>query len=405
MGNYESVNFWSSDGSTKKSTTGHVSCCVLREFISKRKQEHDRLCYLKELDHLVKNSSPMAKLFGCPINVKEEDDGGSSIAAEFYRSGNQPDYEAIRETNPYFRLLESISDPGSVSMESEPDLHHSFIDFFGRESYVASNQRLSTSRAFDIWGIQDMEVEEEEVELGLRIGSGSGSGSGNWYGSGRNWYGSEIGTGITFVGDDLLVDHVEPQNEITWGVPEPVEPQEEVGGVSLSQEPMEEYNQEWHGGLFDGFFEESVDLVMEDFFDTLFPDIDVYAANNRDYEDVIARTFHESGTKGSPPASKRMVDELPDVGITSEELSIGCAICKDEIVVEEKVKRLPCRHYYHKECIVPWLGIRNTCPVCRYELPTDDLEYERNKRSRRGLGRDLMSEDAGPVMTLRPASG
>ncbi|XP_009126069.2 E3 ubiquitin-protein ligase RNF12 isoform X1 [Brassica rapa] len=404
----------------------------------------------------------MAKLFGYPINVKaeeEDDDGGSSIAAEFYRSGNQPDYEAIRETNPYIRFLESISDPGSVSMESEPDRHHSFIDFFGRESYVGSNQRLSTSRAFDIWGIQDME--EEEVELGLRIGSGSGSdhsgelglqvtrsfeidtrmieiGSSRVeIGSGRVEIGSgrveintgrvgnntgrveigtglveigtglveigtglveigtglvEIGTGIAFVGDDILVGHVEPQNEITWVVPEPVEPQEEVGGVSLSQEPMEEYNQEWHGGLFDGFFEESVDLVMEDFFDTLFPDIDVYAANNRDYEDVIARTFHESGTKGSPPASKRMVDELPDVGITSEELSIGCAICKDEIVVEEKVKRLPCRHYYHKECIVPWLGIRNTCPVCRYELPTDDLEYERNKRSRRGLGRDLMSE-------------
>ncbi|CAN7037830.1 unnamed protein product [Brassica rapa subsp. trilocularis] len=393
----------------------------------------------------------MAKLFGCPINVKEEDDGGSSIAAEFYRSGNQPDYEAIRETNPYLRFLESISDPGSVSMESEPDLHHSFIDFFGRESYVASNQRLSTSRAFDIWGIQDME-EEEEVELGLRIGSGSGSGSDHSgelglqfridtrmieinsgrveIGSSRVEIGSgrveidtgrvevdtgrvevdtglvEIGTGLVEIGTGLveistalveigtglLVDHVEPQNEITWGVPEPVEPQEEVGGVSLSLEPMEEYNQEWHGGLFDGFFEESVDLVMEDFFDTLFPNIDVYAANNRDYEDVIARTFDESGTKGSPPASKRMVDELPDVGITSEELSIGCAICKDEIVVEEKVKRLPCRHYYHKECIVPWLGIRNTCPVCRYELPTDDLEYERNKRSRRGLGRDLMSE-------------
>ncbi|CAF2136152.1 uncharacterized protein LOC106393555 [Brassica napus] len=385
----------------------------------------------------------MAKLFGCPINVKaeeEDDDGGSSIAAEFYRSGNQPDYEAIRETNPYIRFLESISDPGSVSMESEPDRHHSFIDFFGRESYVGSNQRLSTSRAFDIWDIQDME-EEEEVELGLRIGSGSGSdhsgelglqvtrsfeidtrmleidsgrveiGSSRVeIGSGRVEIGSgrvevdtgrvevdtglvEIGTGLVEIGtDDLLVEHVEPQNEITWGVPEPVDPQEEVGGVSSSLEPMEEYNQEWHGGLFDGFFEESVDLVMEDFFDTLFPDIDVYAANNRDYEDVIARTFHESGTKGSPPASKRMVDELPDVDVTSEELSIGCAICKDEIVVEEKVKRLPCRHYYHKECIVPWLGIRNTCPVCRYELPTDDLEYERNKRSRRGLGRDLMSE-------------
>ncbi|KAG5408534.1 hypothetical protein IGI04_004853 [Brassica rapa subsp. trilocularis] len=376
----------------------------------------------------------MAKLFGCPINVKEEDDGGSSIAAEFYRSGNQPDYEAIRETNPYLRFLESISDPGSVSMESEPDLHHSFIDFFGRESHggggggrirapnrVRIRIRVGSFRRVRASSCQEFRIDTRMIEINsgrVEIGSSRVEiGSGRVeidtgrvevdtgrvevdtglveIGTGLVEIGTglvEISTALVEIGTGLLVDHVEPQNEITWGVPEPVEPQEEVGGVSLSLEPMEEYNQEWHGGLFDGFFEESVDLVMEDFFDTLFPNIDVYAANNRDYEDVIARTFDESGTKGSPPASKRMVDELPDVGITSEELSIGCAICKDEIVVEEKVKRLPCRHYYHKECIVPWLGIRNTCPVCRYELPTDDLEYERNKRSRRGLGRDLMSE-------------
>ncbi|XP_010453731.1 PREDICTED: E3 ubiquitin-protein ligase RING1-like isoform X2 [Camelina sativa] len=90
---------------------------------------------------------------------------------------------------------------------------------------------------------------------------------------------------------------------------------------------------------------------------------------------------------GSPPASKRVVDDLPAVVITSEQLSNGntivCAICKDDIVVDEKAKRLPCKHYYHGDCIVPWLGIRNTCPVCRYELPTDDPDYERNRRLQR----------------------
>ncbi|XP_013618743.1 PREDICTED: uncharacterized protein LOC106325253 [Brassica oleracea var. oleracea] len=363
----------------------------------------------------------MAKLFGCPINVKAEEEdggGGSSIAAEVSRSSNQPDGEAIRETYPYFRFLESNSDSGSVSMESEPDLHHCFIDFFDRESFAASNQRLSTSHNFDFLGVQDM---EEEIELGLRVGSGSGSDDSGELGlqvtrnleiftrrveidsgrvetdmdrveidtgrveidSGRVEIDTgrvetdtgrvEIGTGVAPVGDDLFVDHVEPQNAITWVDAEPVEAQE--------AEPMD---QEWHGGYFDVFFDESVDLAMDDFFDSLFPSYE-YTVNNGDYEDVIARTFDESGINGSPPASKRMVDELPDVDVTSEELSIGCAICKDEIVVEEKVKRLPCRHYYHKECIVPWLGIRNTCPVCRYELPTDDLEYERNKRSQRGV--------------------
>ncbi|MBA0834847.1 hypothetical protein Goarm_007170, partial [Gossypium armourianum] len=32
-----------------------------------------------------------------------------------------------------------------------------------------------------------------------------------------------------------------------------------------------------------------------------------------------------------------------------------------------------------KECIIPWLVIRNTCPVCHHELPTNDAAYERKE--------------------------
>jgi len=86
-----------------------------------------------------------------------------------------------------------------------------------------------------------------------------------------------------------------------------------------------------------------------------------------------------------PPASKSIVDKLPTVVITREDVlneRALCAVCKDQIEVNEEVKRLPCSHWYHGDCILPWLGIRNTCPVCRYELPTDDPDYE-NRRTRR----------------------
>ncbi|KAJ0747814.1 putative transcription factor C2H2 family [Helianthus annuus] len=86
-----------------------------------------------------------------------------------------------------------------------------------------------------------------------------------------------------------------------------------------------------------------------------------------------------------PPASKRAVDDLLSVTMTikdHEDNNAHCAVCKDEIGVGEMAKQLPCAHHYHGDCIVPWLRIRNTCPVCRHELPTDDPGYERRKAER-----------------------
>ena len=88
---------------------------------------------------------------------------------------------------------------------------------------------------------------------------------------------------------------------------------------------------------------------------------------------------------GTPPASKSSVEGLPDVSVTEELLqsdSSQCAVCKDTFKLGESAKQMPCKHIYHSDCILPWLELHNSCPVCRYELPTDDPDYER--RARRG---------------------
>ncbi|KAL3824971.1 hypothetical protein ACJIZ3_021000 [Penstemon smallii] len=85
---------------------------------------------------------------------------------------------------------------------------------------------------------------------------------------------------------------------------------------------------------------------------------------------------------GTPPASKSSVEGLPDIKITEEMLasdSSQCAVCKDSFELNEEGKQMPCNHIYHKECIMPWLVLHNSCPVCRYELPTDDPDYENRK--------------------------
>ncbi|GMH21888.1 hypothetical protein Nepgr_023731 [Nepenthes gracilis] len=88
----------------------------------------------------------------------------------------------------------------------------------------------------------------------------------------------------------------------------------------------------------------------------------------------------ENGHTGRPPASKSITENLPSTAITEEDVlknNALCAVCKDEIDIGELAKQLPCSHRYHGNCILPWLGMRNTCPVCRFELPTDDPDYER----------------------------
>ncbi|KAK9117849.1 hypothetical protein Scep_015942 [Stephania cephalantha] len=82
---------------------------------------------------------------------------------------------------------------------------------------------------------------------------------------------------------------------------------------------------------------------------------------------------------GTPPASKTAVEGLPDVTITEEMMESDCAqcaVCKDMFEVGGEAKQMPCKHIYHPDCILPWLELHNSCPVCRYELPTDDQDYE-----------------------------
>ncbi|KAK7280637.1 hypothetical protein RJT34_25702 [Clitoria ternatea] len=117
------------------------------------------------------------------------------------------------------------------------------------------------------------------------------------------------------------------------------------------------------------------------------PDSERYVGNPEDYVDAaeyeaLLQTLAESdggGRRGAPPASKSAVESLPTVKIASESEGVACAICKDFLGVGDTAKRLPCGHEYHGDCIVPWLSCRNSCPVCRFELPTDDKEYEEER--------------------------
>ena len=87
-----------------------------------------------------------------------------------------------------------------------------------------------------------------------------------------------------------------------------------------------------------------------------------------------------------PPASNRAIRTLPTVTVAPEDLvdenNRECCICFESHHLKDRVVRLPCAHIYHPPCIVDWLKRSCTCPVCRYELPTDDPMYEATRRQR-----------------------
>ncbi|KNE68508.1 hypothetical protein AMAG_12682 [Allomyces macrogynus ATCC 38327] len=73
---------------------------------------------------------------------------------------------------------------------------------------------------------------------------------------------------------------------------------------------------------------------------------------------------------GPPPASKAFIAGLPRPKSLAPDAT--CPICTEPLDEKDSDARsLPCGHTFDRECVVPWLELRNTCPMCRLELPTD----------------------------------
>ncbi|CAK9232335.1 unnamed protein product [Sphagnum troendelagicum] len=106
-------------------------------------------------------------------------------------------------------------------------------------------------------------------------------------------------------------------------------------------------------------------------------------------EEAIQATLEDAASvpRGAPPASKEAVAKLPIREVTQDDLlsSRGedqvteCAVCREAMAVGDKMQVMPCKHDFHVDCLKPWLDEHNSCPVCRYQMRTDDEEYEDNK--------------------------
>lgn len=94
----------------------------------------------------------------------------------------------------------------------------------------------------------------------------------------------------------------------------------------------------------------------------------------------MEQSMQEQEGPSSPPASETLRDALPRVVVTKEELldesNARCPVCWEDYALGSKVTRMLCGHLYCTNCIREWLRSSNSCPVCRFELATDDAEFE-----------------------------
>ncbi|KAG8053792.1 hypothetical protein GUJ93_ZPchr0001g29551 [Zizania palustris] len=75
----------------------------------------------------------------------------------------------------------------------------------------------------------------------------------------------------------------------------------------------------------------------------------------------------------NPPASKSAVDSMPTIVISACHVDADshCAVCKEPFDLGTEAREMPCAHIFHQDCILPWLALRSSCPVCRHQMPTE----------------------------------
>ena len=92
---------------------------------------------------------------------------------------------------------------------------------------------------------------------------------------------------------------------------------------------------------------------------------------------VISQLMEQHNTSSAPgPASAAAIAALPKAKIDESMLGSDgkaeCSVCMDNVEVGDEVTMLPCKHWFHGDCVGAWLKEHDTCPHCRQSITPKD---------------------------------
>ena len=92
---------------------------------------------------------------------------------------------------------------------------------------------------------------------------------------------------------------------------------------------------------------------------------------------IITQMMEQHNANGAPgPASAAAIAALPkqkaDKSMMGHDGKAECSVCMDAVEIGDEITVLPCKHWFHGECVGAWLKEHDTCPHCRQGIMPKD---------------------------------
>ncbi|KAI1381787.1 hypothetical protein F4677DRAFT_399735 [Hypoxylon crocopeplum] len=127
---------------------------------------------------------------------------------------------------------------------------------------------------------------------------------------------------------------------------------------------------------------------------------------------IITNLMEANPQSNAPaPASDEAIAKLPKKKLNEEmlgpELKGECTICIDDMAAGDEAIVLPCKHWFHEQCVILWLKQHNTCPICRAPIDGEaaglpGAASQGSQPGPSGLSSHYRRSGAPPPSRLRP---